>query len=267
MRETTSTSAEVSSGDRPLSLARGWKRLLADGAEAWGWSQSTMLLVMLIPGLVLLSGVVSALMGKPAYKWFTGEDRFAENLQVVIWTTALVLAVRVTNVLRNEGQKTWATLYICLCVGLVFIIGEEVSWGQRFIGWTTPETLKELNKQKETNIHNLQGVGLAFKWFKFLVGAYGTLMPLVVMRSSRLRRYRDQLALLVPHYTLIPFFLVVLVWRTYRNLFEAPKAYYFAISEFTEVVEVVLAFGFMFFLLFQWRRLRRNGLDGVNGRT
>jgi hypothetical protein len=32
---------------------------------------------------------------------------------------------------------------------------EEISWGQRIIGWETPDFLEEINLQDETNIHNL----------------------------------------------------------------------------------------------------------------
>lgn len=35
-------------------------------------------------------------------------------------------------------------------------MGEEISWGQRIIGFKTPEELKSVNVQKETNIHNLE---------------------------------------------------------------------------------------------------------------
>jgi hypothetical protein len=33
--------------------------------------------------------------------------------------------------------------------------GEEISWGQRLIGWQTPEWLASENAQGETNLHNL----------------------------------------------------------------------------------------------------------------
>jgi heme/copper-type cytochrome/quinol oxidase subunit 3 len=232
------------------------KRLLSDGANVWGVSQRTMILIMMVPFLVLAAGVVSGLLGKEAYKWFTGEDRFAENLQVVLWVTSFILTVFVAKMKFQQGDKVMAGLYVVLCVGLFFIIGEEVSWGQRIFGWSTPESMKVINKQDETNIHNIHGVGTTFKWLHLLVGAYGTFLPLILMRSKKLARFRDELSMLVPHYTLIPFFAIPFVWRFYRNVFEAPKDYYFAISEFSEVVEVVLAFGFLFFLLYQMRRLR-----------
>ncbi len=42
-------------------------------------------------------------------------------------------------------------------LGLLFIVlmGEEISWGQRILGFETPEGLAERNMQSETNLHNL----------------------------------------------------------------------------------------------------------------
>ncbi len=39
---------------------------------------------------------------------------------------------------------------------LLFFFGmEEISWGQRIIGWETPEGLAEINTQGESNLHNI----------------------------------------------------------------------------------------------------------------
>lgn len=40
---------------------------------------------------------------------------------------------------------------------LFFVIaaGEEISWGQRIIGWSTPDQLAAINDQNETNFHNI----------------------------------------------------------------------------------------------------------------
>jgi hypothetical protein len=45
--------------------------------------------------------------------------------------------------------------YLLIAVLLLFVGFEEISWGQRIFGWTTPEWLSGLNVQGETNFHNL----------------------------------------------------------------------------------------------------------------
>ena len=75
------------------------------------------------------------------------------------------------------------------------------------------------------------------------MGAYGTLLPLLVLRSTTLTRFRGTLSMLVPHFTLTPYFIFMFLWKIYRNLFERPESYYFAISEYNEVIELILAMG------------------------
>ncbi len=44
-----------------------------------------------------------------------------------------------------------------LLLGLLFLFGcgEEISWGQRLLGFDTPDSIARVNLQRETNIHNL----------------------------------------------------------------------------------------------------------------
>lgn len=226
-------------------------RFITAGARDWGISEARFKLMLLLPFAIAFSGVVAALMGKPAYKMLTGEDRIAEYLQVVCWVTSFLLTLWVVKNVGVYDNRVIAALYILLAVGIFFLIGEELSWGQRLFGWQTPEAYKEINKQDETNLHNIYGVGYTFKWIHMMIGAYGTILPLVLLRSNALKGYKSELSMLVPHYTLIPFFFMPFAWRLYRNLFDAPKAFYFVISEYSEVMELVLAAGFVLFLLFQ----------------
>ena len=48
--------------------------------------------------------------------------------------------------------------YICLLIFITifFLFGEEISWGQRIIGFKSPEYFIEHNNQHEFNIHNLK---------------------------------------------------------------------------------------------------------------
>jgi hypothetical protein len=238
--------------------ASSWtiQTLLIDGARAWNVSQKTMILFWALPFLVAASGVVAAILGKPAYKWLTQEDGFAENMQVLFWALSFVLSLIVTYRQWRRGNKTIAFLYSFLCFGLFFLIGEEVSWGQRIFGWATPKELQAINKQEETNIHNIYGVGATFKWVHVVIGAYGTFMPILLLRAKALARYRDKLSALVPHISFLPYFLLPLAWRLYVNLFKPPRRFTFVVDEYSEVIELILAIGFFFFMIFQLKQLK-----------
>jgi len=230
--------------------------LLSEGAGAWNTSPGVVLGIAALPFLIALVGFATALLGKEAYKAFTGEDGIAETLQAILYAAALVLSLVVGRRLWTGEQKIVGVLYFVLSLGFFFLVGEELSWGQRLLGWGTPEALEAMNKQGETNLHNIHGVGYTFKWIQLLVGAYGAVLPLVLPAWSALARYRSTLSLLIPHFTLVPYFAFMFFWRVYRNLFEAPSEYYFAVAEFNEVVELILAAGFFLFLFYQLGRVK-----------
>ena len=52
--------------------------------------------------------------------------------------------------------KTSKNIFFLL-LGLLFFaaFGEEISWGQRLLGFATPESVAELNRKDEFNVHNL----------------------------------------------------------------------------------------------------------------
>ncbi|NUQ65493.1 MAG: hypothetical protein HUU20_23745 [Pirellulales bacterium] len=236
---------------------------LAGAERDWNVSRTTLLVILAVPWLVAFSGVAAALAGKSSYKLLTQEDGIAETAQVVFYTITLLLGLVLTCRLWRTESKAIAVLYLLFCGGLVFLVGEELSWGQRILRWETAESFAAINKQGETNLHNIEGVGATFKWVQMLVGAYGTILPLVLLWSKSLARYRDKLSLLVPHCTLIPYFALLFLWRFYRNVTDPPQEFYFVVSEYNEVLELVLALGFFLFVVFQLRRLKRGELRGT----
>jgi len=77
--------------------------------------------------------------------------------------TALCLlaagVVLIWGTLRILRGVPLSRLLIPLAFGLLFCIaaGEEMSWGQRWLGYATPEVIKEVNVQQEFTIHNIGG--------------------------------------------------------------------------------------------------------------
>jgi uncharacterized membrane protein len=229
---------------------------IADGARAWGLSPSTMAAIIALPAIVAGAGALSALFGKEAYKWFTAEDGFAETLQVIFYVLAFVMSATFAWRQYRAGERFITLLYLGLSLAFVFMVGEEVSWGQRLIGWETPEVFVEANKQGETNLHNIHGVETAFKWLQMVVGAYGAILPLILLLWQPGPRWAKLVDAVVPHYTLVLYFLPMFIWRLFRNLTEVPSDLYFVVAEYNEVIELILAIGFTLFVLYQLRRLK-----------
>jgi len=61
---------------------------------------------------------------------------------------------------RKTLDRTWTSLakqfvYLGLALLFFFGAGEEISWGQRMLGFQTPQTMSQVNRQEEFNLHNL----------------------------------------------------------------------------------------------------------------
>lgn len=64
--------------------------------------------------------------------------------------TAITILYRFMNQL-SWALRLWMLLTIASCL---YVAGEEVSWGQHFFAWGTPEYWLSMNDQQETNLHN-----------------------------------------------------------------------------------------------------------------
>ncbi len=258
MKQAVATPKSVKRG---FSITKLVQDFISESTHAWDLSPRMIILLEILPFLIALSGVVAALLGKSAYKWYTQEDGFVEDSQVLFYSLALVLSLVYAWRQWRAGEKMVAFLFLGFSLCLFFLIGEEISWGQRIFGWQTAESIASSNKQDETNLHNIYGVGSTFKWIQMLVGAYGTILPLAVLRWKVPTRFEKLTAVAIPHFSLIPYFVMLFVWRIFRNLTEVPERFYFVVSEYNEVLELVLAVGLFLFMIYQLRRFRRKGVS------
>ena len=123
-----------------------------------------------------------------ADEYFTSEDGIIENIGALAFGMAMLsfawLFVKSGNKNQNppENKNFW---YLGLSLLFLLACGEEISWGQRIFGWDTPEGMKEMNIQQETNLHNLE----------FMVNKYADqeeksfLQSLLVITAGRLFLY------------------------------------------------------------------------------
>ncbi|MCG8436247.1 MAG: hypothetical protein MJA83_19685 [Gammaproteobacteria bacterium] len=80
------------------------------------------------------------------------ENILIEWLEAFFWFIAFVLFVYAWfKSLRLPGRH-WLILFAAVCF---LAAGEELSWGQHLFNFEGVATVQELNKQQETNIHNI----------------------------------------------------------------------------------------------------------------
>lgn len=160
--------------------------------------------------VVVLVATVAIYLWDEVYFWetYAAEDNLVEyGTAIFLFVASLVLAGN-ARALRNRGLRFAAALTVFYALLFFFAAGEEVSWGQRIFGWETGETFREINKQQETNLHNLivPTPWGDFHLAKTLFGPFLTtilllylaVLPLLYPRSDRIRRLANRFAVPVP---------------------------------------------------------------------
>lgn len=145
-------------------------------------------------------------------------------LAASVWLLAGFLRLR-----RSSRSGTSLAQVFLLGLGVVFFFGfgEEISWGQRIFGVETPDALRSVNSQQETNLHNLYGSNLfgmnEYRLFTLFWYPYVLLAPLLAAVWPAARRFFARLVPLV----LWPFGLLYVVndvmgWIVGRSLADDP---------------------------------------------
>ncbi|MDZ7711141.1 MAG: hypothetical protein U5K36_14645 [Roseovarius sp.] len=162
----------------------------------------------LLLALVVVTLVASVIIAwrAPEYFQFTfaAEDRLVENATALFLLVASL--VLISNAWRLGARGMRRAMLLTGVYALLFFLaaGEEISWGQRIVGWQAGDFFAENNYQGETNLHNLQigEVRLARVLFGSVLTTvlllYLVVLPLLYPRAAWLRRLADGLAVPVP---------------------------------------------------------------------
>ena len=85
-----------------------------------------------------------------------GEMGIIENVQHIFLLLTIIFLFLYINSVKSKNLPIQykAFLYI-YTLGVLYFFLEEISWGQHYFMWETPNIFKEINNQKETNLHNI----------------------------------------------------------------------------------------------------------------
>ena len=199
--------------------------------------------------------------------WLEGEDGVSEWWSVATFLASAAMAAVTAVYLRRLGHHRLGTFHVALAV--VFLLGamEELNWGQRLLGWSTPEVLNRVNEQGETTIHNVT----SFNDVVYTAMFMGSALALAgsVMRAVLHHHRRVSIAdFLLPSLVLSPALLMILIWRAGDLLYPANISRlvltYFDLGfQGSEIPEVLLGLCLFLFTLSNLRRvvaLRRHKL-------
>ncbi|GAA0909273.1 hypothetical protein [Pseudonocardia zijingensis] len=166
----------------------------------------TVLVVLAAAQAVVAVGL--SLTAPGTYRELIREDGPVEAASALWWFLAAVIALGAL-LLPVVRRARSVLAYGALAAFFVVSGGEEISWGQRIFGFAGPDAVVEINKQHETNLHNIGSISVYANLFLLLTLFVFVLWPaLVVVRGgpARLATTR-RLPVVTGHATL-----VYLVW-------------------------------------------------------
>lgn len=259
-------------------LAVKVQRKVERDADVWGVARHRALVIAVLPLVLIVATAVIAGLSRstasplrPLFRWLTAEDSLLEWLQFALIFAASPMAAAVAVRLLRTGQRGMTVLYFMLALATFVIAGEEISWGQRIFGWGTPDVLDAVNKQQETNVHNIEIVQRVFALVLFLGSMYCAMVPLTKAIFSPEEEVHPLHPLLIPPLFLVPAFLMMFGYKLFRmSIWEDPN---YVVVKFGEAPELSLYFGIFMFVAVNLYRLRRShpvslpALAGTNATT
>jgi hypothetical protein len=233
-------------------------RAVSVDAAAWGIPGLAARLLLILPVLGAVALALASLFPR-LYHFLIDEDHVIEWSQFAAILAASVAFALAAWLTLQAGRRSLAVLFLLVGVGSFIVAGEEISWGQRILGFLTPGALSDINHQGETNFHNISSLQRLFNFGELLVGLYGFGVPLLwASRRVRDRLRLDRLhvdPLLIPPLCLGTLFFLPFAYRAFRAIFlpEAGER----ITEFGEFPELTLDVGVMIVGLVILRAQRR----------
>lgn len=203
------------------------------------------------------------------------EDGVIENLGAIAYISAslLFLVILIKTIGQSHrflGKKTKLNIYF-LGLALLFFVcaGEEISWGQRIFGWSTPDIMMEMNAQQETNLHNLwtfharNADGSKKTWAERMLNAnrflsifwllYCVALPILTSLSVQCKSLAHRMGVPVPPLWVgIPFLTALLTLHSlgsFADTFDAKEK----VSELNELKETLYAFAFLLLAIHFYR--------------
>ena len=225
------------------SVEKDYAAYLADSSRttlrprlAWPWFAVTLLIVPLLAQTMRWSLTYHG-RGVAWYNLLVGERGLWETLTAVTLFLAGVLFVYSalkfkhvfgpTPVSTKPGQlhfRLAVAKWPPLLLGVLLIVGagEEVSWGQVWLGFATPEVVKAVNDQGEFNLHNI-----ATHWTNHLmVGfflSYVGVLPLLAFLRREVSYVVERLNVPLCSIAFAPFaFVGVSMSEAFREMWGSP---------------------------------------------
>lgn len=183
--------------------------------------------------------------GLEAWKKTNTEGGFIEYGTSLAFLLAAIFAFPIGKFFIEQKKKALGYIYYLICAG-TFVVGmEEISWGQKLIGFESTEFFQNYNSQEEITLHNLIWINEYLDKGLMFVALIAGISWLVYRLISRVK-YNRYAKFIIPSWFLSSFFIIVFL---FFYLVEYVIIWNSTIENFQESVELIFSLGGLCFVL------------------
>lgn len=198
--------------------------------------------------------------------WLASEYGVVENLTVLFSLMGVFYAYKLmANSKALPQPKFFKAWFFLFFIALIYLAGEEASWGQHIFQWETGAYMMEHNSMGETNLHNLNNAMEQLPKILLHLAAFfgGLIWPLVVYLKNIKLKKDNFFYWLMPNYTVVLACLFAFgtrlweryyVWMNIRPEYVERDAY----KELKEANETFLALFILIYLLSVYYRVKES---------
>jgi len=148
------------------------------------------------------------------YTILISEDKWGEYGTFVSYGIAGALLLALSF---RRGPYLRRVMWVIIGLAAIFLAGEEISWGQRILGLSTPAFFLQYNVQLEITLHNMKAINVILlgRIAGYVVLAWSVFSIIVSILMPRLKEKIMAIGVplipirLIPIFVLVPFFFLL----------------------------------------------------------
>lgn len=213
----------------------------------------------LVPSFLILQLILREISPEFTRQYIDGELGVIENLTVITLVPAIILALYLVSQSRKLPSVWLSVWFGMLGLACFYFAGEEASWGQHWLGWATPDSIKELNDQGETNLHNMSSwLDQKPRLIVELSAIIGGVIVPIVFRVRKISIARESWQFYFwPTWVCLPVSLIVGLIKLPDRIFGTHNIPYPFDLRVSETQELYIALAFLIYLASAAIRVRR----------
>ena len=191
--------------------------------------------------------------GATSNRWhqISYEGGLSEYGTAIAYLLLPVFAVPIAKQFWRQKKKLMAWLYWLLSFASVFVSMEEISWGQRIIGFEEPEFWAKNNAQSEFTFHNLSIFQENLLDLSFLViGFIGSFCWIALHYWQHKLKVLD-LSYILPPRSISSFFYPIFIFHL---IFGYTDGFNFFLTRDQEHAELIMSLGILLFVIINFLR-------------